>query len=118
MVSPPRDRPIACSPFFSCAGAVLMRPHDSGVDHHVLVVVIARQQPENALENAALRPPIKALVDDLPIAETLWQIAPGNAGTIAVNNGFDEQPIVRRGAADMPLATGQKILDPLPLVVA
>ena len=95
-----------------------MRPHDSGVDHHVLVVVIARQQPEKALENAALRPPIKALVDDLPIAETLWQIAPGNAGTIAVNNGFDEQPIVRRGAADMPLATGEKILDPLPLVVA
>jgi hypothetical protein len=45
-----------------------MRPHDSGVDHHVLVVVIARQQPKNALENAALRPPIKALVDDLPIA--------------------------------------------------
>ena len=95
-----------------------MRPHDGGVDHHVFVVVIARQKPENALENAALRPPIKALVDDLPVAETLRQIAPGNARSIAVHDGFHKQSIVRRRAADMSLATRQKILDPIPLVIA
>ena len=41
----------------------------------------------------------------------------GMPGSIPVKNRFDEQPIVRRRSADMPLPAGQKILDPLPLVV-
>ena len=57
-------------------------------------------------------------MDDFPIAETVGQIAPRNAGAISVENGFDEQPVIRRCAADMTLAAGQKILDPIPLVVA
>ena len=118
VVSPPRDRPIACSPFFSCAGTVLVSAHNGGVNHHVFVIVIARQQLENALENSALRPSTKALMDDLPIAEALGQIAPRDAGSIAVQNGFDEQPIVRRRASDMAFSARQKILDPIPLVVA
>jgi len=118
VVSPPRERPIACSPFFSCAGAVLVSAHDGGVDHHVFVVVVTGQQLENALENPALRPAAKALMDDLPIAEALGQIAPGNAGSIAVQDGFDKQSIVRRRASHMAFAAGQKILDPVPLVVA
>ena len=80
---------------------MLVRANNGGVDHHVFVVVIARQQLENALENPALRPPAKALVDDFPIPETLWQITPWNAGTISEENRFDEQPIIRRRAADM-----------------
>jgi len=72
--------------------------------------VIARQLFENALENPALRPPAEALVDDLPIAETLGQIAPRNAGSISVENGFDEQSVIRRRAADMAFAAGQKSL--------
>jgi len=55
--SPPRDRPIACSPFFSRSGAVLVGPNNGGIDHHVFVIVITRQQFENALENSALCPP-------------------------------------------------------------
>ena len=97
---------------------MLVSAHNGGVDHHVFVVVIARQLFENALENTALRPPAEALVDDLPIAETLGQIAPRNAGSISVENGFDEQSVIRRRAADMAFAAGQKILDPIPLVVA
>ena len=118
VVSPPRERPIACSPFFSCAGAVLVGAHDSGVDHHVFIVVVAPQQPENALENATLRPPAETLMHNLPIAEALGQVAPGDAGTITVQHGFDEQPIVRRRASHMAFTTGQKILDPVPLIVA
>jgi hypothetical protein len=49
VVSPPRERPIACSPFFSCAGAMLVSAHYGGIDHHIFVVVIAGQQLENAL---------------------------------------------------------------------
>jgi len=95
-----------------------MRAHDGGVEHHVFVVVITRQHLENTLENPTLRPPAKALVDDFPIAETLGKIAPRNAGSISVENGFDEQPIIRRRAADMAFAAGEKILDPIPLIVA
>jgi hypothetical protein len=97
---------------------MLMRAHDGGVDHHVFVVVIARQLLENTLENPTLRPPAKALVDDLSIAETLGEIAPRNAGSISVENGLDEQSVIRRRAANMAVAARQKILDPIPLVVA
>jgi len=97
---------------------MLVSAYDGGVDHHVFVIVIARQQLENALENSAIRPSTKALMDNLPISEALGQIAPRDAGPIAVQNSLDEQPIVRRSAAYMAFATGQKILDPVPLVVA
>ena len=86
-----------------------MSAHDGGVDHHVLVVVITRQQLENALENPALGPSAEALVDDLPIPETLRQIAPRDTSPIAVQDCIDEQSIVGRGAADMALTSRQKI---------
>ena len=91
-----------------------MSAHNGSVNHHVFVVVIACQQLENTLENAALRPSAKALVHDLPVAETRGQITPRNTSSISVENGFDEQPIVRRGATYMAFTAGQKILDPCP----
>jgi len=40
VVSPPRDRPIACSPsFFFAPRACLVRPDNGGIDHHVFQVV-------------------------------------------------------------------------------
>ena len=54
-------------PLFLGAGAMLVSAHDGGVDHHVLVIVIAGQELENPLENAALGPSVEALIDDLPI---------------------------------------------------
>ena len=53
----------------------------------------------------------------LPIAETFRQITPGNASSKPIENGFDEQPIVSRRAANVAFAARQKILDPFPLVV-
>ena len=97
---------------------MLVSAHNGGVDHHVFVVVIARQLLENALENSALRPPAEALINDFPIAETLGQIAPRNPGSISVENDFDELSVIRRRAADMAFAAGEKILDPIPLIVA
>src|SRR5437763_657336 len=96
---------------------MLVGAHDGSVDHHVFVVVIACQQLENAFENSALRPTIEALVDDGPIAETLRKITPRNVRSISKENGFDEQPIIRRRAANMAFAAGQKVLDPIPLIV-
>ena len=109
---------MACAPSFFGAGAMLMSAHDGGVNHHVFVVVIAGQQLENPLENAALGPSVEALIDDLPVAKALGQIAPRNAGAKPEENGFDEQPIVRRRAAHMAFAARQNVFDPIPLVVA
>jgi len=88
---------------------VLVSADNGGIDHHVFVVVIARQ---------ALRPPTEALVDDFPITETLGEIPPRNAGSISVENRFHEQSIICRRASDMAFPAGKKILDPVPLVVA
>lgn len=97
---------------------MLVSAHDGGVDHHVFVVVITRQHRENTLENPAFRPSIEALIDNLPIAKALRQIAPRDTGSKSEENRFDEQSIIRRSASDMAFAAGQKILDPLPLIVA
>ena len=99
---------MACAPCFFGRRAMLVSAHDGGVNHHVLVVVIAGQEPENSLENAALGPPVEALIDDLPVAKARGQIAPRDAGAKSEQNGFDEQPIVRRRAANMALAARQK----------
>jgi hypothetical protein len=97
---------------------MLVRANNGGIDHHVLVVGIARQQLENTLENPALGPPAEALVDDFPISETRRKIAPGDTRPIPEKNGFNEQTIIRRRAPDMTFTTGKKILDPIPLIVA
>ena len=97
---------------------MLVRADNGGIDHHVFVVVIARQQPENAFENPALGPPVEALVDDFPASEALRKIAPWDPCSIPEKNGLHEQPVIRRCATNMAFATGQKILDPIPLIVA
>jgi hypothetical protein len=95
-----------------------MSAHNSGVDHHVLVIGIARQQPENPLKNPALRPATETLMHALPIAEARRQIASRNTGSEPVQNGFNEQPVIRRRTSDMAFAPRQNILDPIPLVIA
>jgi hypothetical protein len=97
---------------------MLVRADNGGIDHHVFVVVIARQHLENAFENPALGPPVEALVDDLPIPEALRKIAPWDARSISEQNRFHEQPVIRRSATNMTFAARQKILDPIPLIVA
>jgi hypothetical protein len=97
---------------------MLVRADNGGIDHHVFVVVIARQLLENARENPALGPPVEALVHDFPASKTLRKIAPWNARSISEKNGLHEQPVIRRGATNMAFATRQKILDPIPLIVA
>jgi hypothetical protein len=90
---------------------MLMRADNGGIDHHVFVVVIARQQLENALENPALGPSIEALVDDFPASEALRKIAPWDASSISEKHGIHEQP-VKRWSADLAVDT-QNSLDPI-----
>src|SRR5262252_2964048 len=93
-----------------------MSAHNSSVDHHVFVIGVARQQPENPLKNPALRPSAETLMHALPIAEARRQIAPRNTGSEPVQKGFNKQPVIRRRASDMAFATRQNILDPIPYV--
>jgi hypothetical protein len=51
---------MACAPSFLSAGAMLVSTHDGGVDHHVFVAMIAGQELEDPLENAALGPSVEA----------------------------------------------------------
>src|SRR3954454_7688485 len=51
------------------------------------------------------------------IAEAFGQITPGNAGTVAVQNGLDEEPVVTCGHPDRALPAGQQVLDPVPLII-
>src|SRR6267143_1055003 len=104
--------------FFSSASTVLVSAHDRGVDHHVFVVGVARQRLENAIENAALRPSVKALVYDVPIAKTRGQITPRDSRSISVKNRINEPPVVCCVAAPMTFSPGPKIFDPLPLFVS
>src|SRR6516225_9234575 len=97
---------------------MLMRAHNGGVDHHVFVVVIARQHLENTLKNATLCPSTKALIDDLPIAKAPREIAPRDPSSKAKENRFDEQAIVRRSSSHVTFAARQKVFDPIPLVIA
>src|SRR5258708_6148645 len=97
---------------------MLVCAHDSGIDHHVFVIGIACQQLENTLENPALGPPAEGLVDDFPTPERRRKTTPGDGSPILEKKVFDEQPIIRRCAPDMTFTGGEKILDPIPLVVA
>src|SRR6516162_293361 len=107
---------MACAPSFF--GRRRYAGERGGVNHHVLVVVIAGQQLENPLESAALGPSVEALIDDLPFAKAFGQIAPRDAGAKPEENGFDKQTIVRRRPAHMAFATRQSVFDPIPLIVA
>jgi hypothetical protein len=83
-----------------------------------MVASIIMYSLSGALDNVLKSPPIEALVSDFPVTETLRQIAPRNADSIAVDNGVDEQPVIGRGPPHMTFAPRKKILDPFPLLVA
>src|ERR1700677_4114397 len=71
---------------------------------------------KDPLPHPRLRPAREARVNLDWIAEPLRQIAPRHASAIAIEDRLDEQPIVARGHADVPLATRKQISDPVPLI--
>src|SRR3712207_6019396 len=80
--------------FFWGAGAVLMGAHDGAVDHRILVVSSLAQMFKDTLPDAGFGPAGKAAVCVVPVAKAFskafWQIAPGQPGAIAVEDGLDE----------------------------
>jgi hypothetical protein len=54
----------------------------------------------------------------VPVAEAFRQIAPGDTGARAIEDGLDEPAVVRGGHANRTKPAGQQVLDPIPLVIA
>ena len=106
------------SPPFLSAGAVLVGAHDCGVEHHELVVGISGQNLEKPCEYTTFTPSPLSPMRGFPMSVALGRIAPGNACSIAIDDGIDEHTIVGGCTPDMALATGQKVPDPVPLVAA
>jgi len=96
---------------------VLASANGGRAGHHIFAIGVARQGLEYTLENTAFAPSAEALARRLPIAGILRRIAPWDACAIPVNDGLDEQAIVRRGSTGMTLSPRSKILDPFPLAV-
>jgi hypothetical protein len=86
-------------PTFLGAGTMLMGADDGAVDHRVFVVGIRGEMFEDPLPDAGLRPATEAAMRVVPVSETCWQIPPGNAGSVTINDGLNEQSIVSRGDA-------------------
>jgi hypothetical protein len=97
---------------------MLMGPHDGAIDYRVFVVGVRAQALEQPGPDAALGPLTEPGMHRLPRAEPLRQVAPRDAGAVAEQHCLDEQPIVLHRHTDVALTAGQKILDPIPLVVA
>src|SRR5690606_22719373 len=98
-------------------GGVLVGPDDGGVDHRVLVVWVNDQLVEDDLPDTGVGPAQVAAVDVLPAAEAGGQIAPGNAGAVAVQDRVDEQAVVASGASAGVFASGDEAADGVPLSV-
>ncbi|PXX80268.1 hypothetical protein DFR34_10439 [Rivihabitans pingtungensis] len=52
---------------------------------------------------------------DAKVAESRWQVAPGDACAVAVQHGIDEQAVVLGCGSRLTCLAGQQILDALPL---
>src|SRR4051812_50195858 len=102
---------------FSGAGAVLMGAHNGAVDHRILVVSVPGQALKNPLPDAGSGPAAEAAMDVLAVAKALRQVAPGDAGAIAVEDGINKQAVVPGGHTHKNKPARQPNFFPPPLVV-
>ena len=75
---------------------MLVGTHNRTVDHGVLVVRARCQNLEYLLPDVTLGPSRKSRMNFYRITEALRQVPPRNARSIAVENGFHEQPVACR----------------------
>lgn len=106
---------MAWQPWFFGPYAVLVCPHDWGVDHGPFIVGILGQGFEHALPHARSAPAAVAQMNHAKVAKALRQITPGNTGAIAIEHGIHKQAVVGCGAPHMSSPAGQKVFDELPL---
>ena len=103
---------------FFRASAVLVGTHNGIIQHRTLVISVGSDILKDPLPDSRLRPAAEPTVHVLPIAETGWQVTPGNPGAAPIEHRFDKQTIVGGRHADRTGSARQKTLDPVPLIVA
>lgn len=69
------------------------------------------------MPHARLAPAHVAQVHHPEVPETLGQIAPRDAGAVAVQHRIHEQSIVFGGGSDMSSPAGKQVLDSAPLAI-
>ena len=104
------------APLF-CAAAMLVRAHNGGINHRILVVRVGGQRLEHAPPHAGPAPARVPGMNDAIISKARRQIPPRDPCAVAVQYRFDEQPVVPGCSTHIAFSTRQQILDPLPLVV-
>jgi hypothetical protein len=100
------------------AGAMLMRPHDGGVDHGVFFVGIGRELGKYSFPDTGFCPSAETAMDVLPVAEAFRKIAPRNPRAIPKDHGLDKQPVLRRRHLDMVDTPRQVLRNRPPLIVS
>ncbi|PAK76779.1 hypothetical protein B8X00_13170 [Acetobacter fabarum] len=83
---------------------MLVSADNRAVDHHVFVVMVSSQMPENPFNHTASTPATQPLVYALPVPKTDSQITLGSACTITIQHGFDKQTVIRSRPTDMTIA--------------
>jgi hypothetical protein len=97
---------------------MLVSAHDCAVYHRIFIIRIGSQNGEYRFPDTRFRPSAEPLMHVLPISKPIRKIAPRNTGPISVEHSFDKKTIIVGCHSDTPLSSGQKPLDPIPLVVA
>ena len=99
------------------APALCWWAHNGRIDHGCTVVRIPpgfepRCHTPVLLQRECL------VCNDAKVAESRWQVAPGDACAVAVQHGIDEQAVVLGCGSRLTCLAGQQILDALPLRIA
>ena len=85
-----------------------MGTNDRAVDHQVLIIAVGCQCLEHLFPHASMAPAAEALMDRLPLAITLRQIAPMCARAQNPEAAVDKQPVIRASAPWIASLAGQQ----------
>src|SRR5471030_1424001 len=102
VLSPPRERPRACSPFFRGTGRMLMGTHNGAVEIDLLEVGILAQYLENVLPYLLVGPAGKADINARPWAKLWRQVAPWTTRARQPQYRLDKQAVIRAVAPPVP----------------
>ena len=97
---------------------MLVSAHDCAVYHRIFIIRIGSQNGEYRFPDTRFRPSAEPLMHVLPISKPIGKIAPWNTSPISVEHSLDKKTIIVGCHPDTPLSSGQKALNPIPLVVA
>jgi hypothetical protein len=95
---------------------MLVGANDSAIEQQPFQVRVL-EFPEDAFPSPLPGPAVESPPHAVPVAETFRQIPPGSPGFRDPEDCVDEQTIILGCDPGIALASRQKILDPIPVVI-